>query len=47
MHLREFQRLQCYLFVVLDKVYKRQTGQCSEKSTFEKDVKTTCGNSKF
>lgn len=27
-----------------DKVYKRQTGQCSEKSTFEKDVKTTCGN---
>lgn len=27
-----------------DGVYKRQTGQCLEKSTFQKDGKTTCGN---
>eukprot|EP00105_Crassostrea_gigas_P019768 XP_011438365.1 PREDICTED: uncharacterized protein LOC105335919 [Crassostrea gigas] len=27
-----------------DGVYKRQTEQCLEKITFQKDVKTTCGN---
>lgn len=36
------------LFVCcLDGVYKWQTDQCLENSTFQKDVKTTCGNSKF
>uniref|UniRef100_K1RTS4 Uncharacterized protein n=1 Tax=Magallana gigas TaxID=29159 RepID=K1RTS4_MAGGI len=29
-----------------DGVYKRQTEQCLEKITFQKDVKTTCGNSR-